>query len=1275
MLQKKRHAADDESTINVKNTEGNVDYLSYNFDEMDLAASWRVLTKQKLNIINGIRLENASWRTWAKQRNNLKTVSPETLNWLKDSDVTWLYGPLHTVMKQDKKHIRPLPSPLQKPQEKPLKSALKKVTMSDLLKRSASELQIHQNNPKKKDDDLSASSSLSISKVNQEVGAFSPSVIANHRQPKLRFNQYVEQCIALTGKSKNTASDDTDSYEPDDDDDDDNDDNNKDEEEEEEEVIMMKPKLQQKIRSIKKIEPTLLKTSSRSDESSTSSDDEIGDTSYYNYRLPFFFFFMSFFKSKKNNKQQQQHQSDELSTSSIASLSPLNSLKDKPTNEEIDRLFEEAATRLNLNTSDASVRSLPSDKKWFILCHENALSSIGTLHSTSLESYANKTPSYYINAITKRDSKWEIRCKLVSDLSVRLRTMPIKWAQEFIEQNGIRTLCEELASINKINARNQKECQLEFEIIKCLRQLFSNYYGIQQVISDPFYIIQLTQSILSPSIPTQRLVCDALTFMCYFEQPKGHSIVLQGMETIRETKSDYGPFDSWLRAFHSTLDNHNKTVNTDIPISEHALANLLLINAIVDPDTVQDIEYRMTLRNQLYQGGLAQVLEKLKLFNNELINIKLEEFHESEDNDNIAHMVVVATINGTKAYDYFQKLLQDLLLIQCDSETRNRYYQLIEHFVSQVTFDRNSNSFTSTYGVTVKDLIAKFAEEDELEEALQEADEAREIAAQALEREAALRVQLDLKADGLVGQLRLKNEALERSLRIANQTNAVLQQRLDDIELDHKKTLESMDSQIQRLYETVNILVQSNHHTQPSEPFDALNNTAPCPPCPPAPNAPPASTAGTQQPRQKLKFVEWEKIHRRQLGNTIWEHLEDDDQDDIIDSNDDPADESLFNQQSIVSKLSHADVFTLIEKTFAQKPAASDLSKRKRKATDSIELLDPKKAHAMSIFLTSLPKEFEIKRLAEYVLDISPYIQVELVLENFLKFAPSSEEAETLKKYKESGESIERLSKPDQLVLEMVNINQFKPRISCLLYKTVFWDKVEGVEKALDLILKASESLLHAKRFKKLLQMILVLGNFMNGNTSRGGAFGIKITSINKLIDTKSTSNTSSTLLHFIVEIIEKSFPKVLEFLDELKYCEEASKVNKTEVMTDFCEIKNGLKQFDVLSGDDSFTEIMKHFQTEAESKVSQVEQLQVKSDELFQKTVSFYGENVQTVQSNEFFKIFHTFITSWQKCTEDLKLAKKTKERLEAQKRIEAERRNQAKSSKGKGIDISDCI
>ncbi|EEB05519.1 protein phosphatase regulatory subunit Reg1 [Schizosaccharomyces japonicus yFS275] len=71
-----------------------VDYLSYDWKEDDIWASWREVTRIKNDYENGIRLENASWRTWAKAKNHLKTISPETLNWLKECDVTWLYGPL-----------------------------------------------------------------------------------------------------------------------------------------------------------------------------------------------------------------------------------------------------------------------------------------------------------------------------------------------------------------------------------------------------------------------------------------------------------------------------------------------------------------------------------------------------------------------------------------------------------------------------------------------------------------------------------------------------------------------------------------------------------------------------------------------------------------------------------------------------------------------------------------------------------------------------------------------------------------------------------------------------------------------------------------------------------------------------------------------------------------------------------------------------------------------------------------------------------------------------
>ena len=38
------------------------------------------MTEQKNKIANNDRLKNASWQTWWKQRNKLKTISPETLN-------------------------------------------------------------------------------------------------------------------------------------------------------------------------------------------------------------------------------------------------------------------------------------------------------------------------------------------------------------------------------------------------------------------------------------------------------------------------------------------------------------------------------------------------------------------------------------------------------------------------------------------------------------------------------------------------------------------------------------------------------------------------------------------------------------------------------------------------------------------------------------------------------------------------------------------------------------------------------------------------------------------------------------------------------------------------------------------------------------------------------------------------------------------------------------------------------------------------------------------
>ncbi|ODV95795.1 hypothetical protein PACTADRAFT_49242 [Pachysolen tannophilus NRRL Y-2460] len=100
----------------------NVDYFSFDLTEQQLYKCWRIihrsnsmtdikrlnkLDNDKYNLYNRVedimllipststkRLENASWRAWTKSKFHLKELDPASLNWCKENDITWLYGPL-----------------------------------------------------------------------------------------------------------------------------------------------------------------------------------------------------------------------------------------------------------------------------------------------------------------------------------------------------------------------------------------------------------------------------------------------------------------------------------------------------------------------------------------------------------------------------------------------------------------------------------------------------------------------------------------------------------------------------------------------------------------------------------------------------------------------------------------------------------------------------------------------------------------------------------------------------------------------------------------------------------------------------------------------------------------------------------------------------------------------------------------------------------------------------------------------------------------------------
>ncbi|KAH9977855.1 hypothetical protein BGW80DRAFT_1443108 [Lactifluus volemus] len=113
-----------------------VDYFTHNWREDDLLRSCRYVKREKLTntTVDGIRLENASWRSWPwlAWTDNLKeAVKNDTVNWLGHPDA--LYGPLYAAIdweapshrQQDQRGLKSRPVklfPHRQPQPQPSKA-------------------------------------------------------------------------------------------------------------------------------------------------------------------------------------------------------------------------------------------------------------------------------------------------------------------------------------------------------------------------------------------------------------------------------------------------------------------------------------------------------------------------------------------------------------------------------------------------------------------------------------------------------------------------------------------------------------------------------------------------------------------------------------------------------------------------------------------------------------------------------------------------------------------------------------------------------------------------------------------------------------------------------------------------------------------------------------------------------------------------------------------------------------------------------------------------
>ncbi len=91
----------------------------------------------------------------------------------------------------------------------------------------------------------------------------------------------------------------------------------------------------------------------------------------------------------------------------------------------------------------------------------------------------------------------------------------------------------------------------------------------------------------------------------------------------------------------------------------------------------------------------------------------------------------------------------------------------------------------------------------------------------------------------------------------------------------------------------------------------------------------------------------------------------------------------------------------------------------------------------------------------------------------------------------------------------------------------------DETEKQLSLCEKGARALQDSKNLKKVLEYALAFGNYLNGGTAKGGAYGFKIDTINKLKGTKSADNKLN-LQHFLIRTVHEKAKYATHFVDDL---------------------------------------------------------------------------------------------------------------------------------------------
>uniref|UniRef100_A0A3B3IGZ7 Diaphanous related formin 2 n=1 Tax=Oryzias latipes TaxID=8090 RepID=A0A3B3IGZ7_ORYLA len=887
----------------------------------------------------------------------------------------------------------------------------------------------------------------------------------------------------------------------------------------------------------------------------------------------------------------------------------------------------------------------------------------------------------------------------LESLRVSLTSNPVSWVNNFGHE-GLGLLLDALEKLLDKKQQESIDKRNQHKLIQCLKAFMNNKDGLQKILGDERSLLLLARAIDPKQTSMMTEIVKILSAVCIIGEENILDKILAAMTIAaeRNSKERFAPIVEGL-------ENHEA--------QQLQVACMQLINALVtSPD---DLDFRIHLRNEFLRCGLKKILPELK--ETEELDIQLKVFNENKEEDSIElshrlediraemeyplafvlvelYHLLSNMVKDTASEPYLLSVLQHLLLIRNDYYIRPQYYKVIEESVAQIVLHRSGMDpdfgYSRRLEMDFTHLIDQCVDKAKVEESEQKAAEY----SKKFDEEFSARQEAQAECQKLeekIKEFQTKMQALEIAAGPAA-AGAPPPPPLPGAAAPPPPPPPPPPGGCPPPPPPP-LPGQASIPPPPPPPPPPGGGPPPPPGCGPPPPPPPFGGLGgpppppsapvvklpyglepkkTYKPENVMKRVNWTKIVPQEMSeNCFWIKVKEE-------------------------KFENPDLFAQLSLCFSSQSKGKEVDETddkvpqfKKKAKE-LRILDAKTAQNLSIFLGSFRLPYE--EIRDIVLQVDEERLSESLIQNLIKNLPEQKELNALAELKSE---YEELVESEQFGIVMSSVKLLRPRLNGILFKLTFEEQVSNIRPDIMNVTFACEEVKKSDSFSKFLELVLLVGNYMNAGSRNAQTFGFNVSFLCKLRDTKSISH-STTLLHFLAEKCEDSYPEIMRFPDELEHVESASKVSAeilkgslTSMERHIQRLENDIENFPKTDDEqDKFVDKMSiSFFKHAREQYEKLSTMHKNMQKLYESIGSYFAFDPHSVSVEDFFGELANFRMLFMEAVkenhkkreveEKIKRAKLAKEKAEREKQERQQKKKQLidMNKEGDETGVMDCL